>query len=140
MHWSLSIIFESARQASFTGTTVTDPNGVEHNAVPFLFVISKDLGEASAISGVLSSFCDSCLVPRKELHLVTRANQHGYPPRQEDDMWCVFQQMQALWDAGAPRVRLTELSREHGIHFVEVSRPLLGIPDSGLFPNAILCQ
>ena len=120
MHWSLSILFESARKASFTGTAVTDPHGVHHNAVPFLFVISKDLGEASAISGVLSSFCDSCLVPRKELSLVTEANRHGYPARLEDEMWCVYQQMAELRKAGAPRVRITELSREHGIHFVEV--------------------
>ena len=122
MHWSLSIIFESTRQASFDGTSVTDPHGVEHNAVSFLFVISKDLGEASAISGVLSSVCDSCLVPRKELNLVTKANRGGYAARVEDDMWCVYQQMYQLRQAGAPRVRLTELSREHGIHFVEVSR------------------
>lgn len=124
MHWALSIIFETARKASFTGTAVTDPNGVNHNAVPFLFVISKDLGEASAISGVLASFCDSCRVPRKELHLVTKANQRGYPARLEDDMWCVYQQMQRLRDAGAPRARISELNKEHGIHFVEV-RPCL---------------
>ena len=120
MHWSLSIIFESAREASFTGFEMKDPEGVVHNAVPFIHVISKDLGEASAISGVRSSACDSCLVPTDELHLLKKANQGGYAPRLEDNMWCTVQEMQRHKNARAPHARILELNREHGIHFIEV--------------------
>lgn len=121
MHWSLSIIFESTRKASFTGFELKDPDGVAHNAVPFILVISKDLGEASAISGVRSSSCDSCLVPSNELHLISKANQGGYAARLEDEMWCVFQEMQQHRDARAPQARIKELNVEHGVHFTEVS-------------------
>jgi hypothetical protein len=67
MNWSLSIVFEFARQASFTGFTFQDPSGIKRKAVPFIFVISKDLSEAAAISSVRSSACDSCLVSKKDL-------------------------------------------------------------------------
>ena len=121
MHWSLSIIFETARDASFDGFKMTDPEGVVHNAVPFIHVISKDLGEASAISGVRSSACDSCLVPIDELHCLKKANQGAYDARLEDDMWCAVQEMQRHRVARAPHARIQELNREHGIHFIEVS-------------------
>ena len=120
MHWAMSIIFESARRASFTGFEVTDPHGKEHNAVPFIYVISKDLGEASSISGVRANSCDSCLVPPTELHKVTKANQGGFAARLEDDMYCVVNEMQKLRADRAPQERIKELNKEHGIHFVEV--------------------
>ncbi|GAQ92408.1 hypothetical protein KFL_010090040 [Klebsormidium nitens] len=119
MNWSMSIVFETTREASYTGFQVTDPNGAQHNAVPFIYVISKDLGEASSISGVRSNSCDSCLVPTTEMHLVTRANQGAYDARLEDDMWGVVQQMQRKRDERAPHARILELNKEHGIHFSE---------------------
>lgn len=124
MHWSLSIIFESARKASFTGFEMKDPEGVVHNAVPFIHVISKDLGEASAISGVRSSACDSCLVPTDELHFLKKANQGGYAARLEDDMWCAVQEMQRHRNTRAPHARIAELNRKHGVHFIEVKHCL----------------
>lgn len=120
MHWALSIVFESTRLASYTGFSMKDPAGVSHNAVPFIYVISKDLGEASSISGVRSSSCDSCLVPSKELHCITHANQGGYGARLEDNMWLVFNKMHRHRLAGAPQERIRELNDEHGIHYVEV--------------------
>ena len=120
MNWSMSIVFESTREASYKGFQVTDPNGAQHNAVPFIYVISKDLGEASSISGVRSNSCDSCLIPTTEMHLVTRANQGAYDARLEDDMWGVVQQMQRKRDERAPHARILELNKEHGIHFSEV--------------------
>ena len=122
MNWCLSIIFESARQASFTGFTFQDPKGVDRKAVPFIFVISKDLGEASAISSVRASACDSCLVPSEDLPSLKEACVHGFPTRREDDMWLVLQQMHDFREAGAPKARILELVKEHGIHYQEVSR------------------
>jgi hypothetical protein len=86
LNWALSIIFESAHLASFTGVDIVDPNGVKRKAVPFKFAISKDLGEASSISSMRSSACDSCLVPRKELACLLEACKTGYPPMRRS-MW-----------------------------------------------------
>jgi hypothetical protein len=61
--------------------------------LPFIFVIFKDLGKASAISSVRSSPCDSCLVPKEDLHLLKKAVTDGFPRRREDDMWLVLQEM-----------------------------------------------
>jgi hypothetical protein len=79
MNWALSIVFESARQASFTGFTFKDPSNVKRKAVPFIFVISKDLGKASAISSVRSSACDSCLVPNEDLPSLKMLLQTAFP-------------------------------------------------------------
>lgn len=120
MHWALSIVFESTRKASYTGFSIKDPSGVSHNAVPFIYVISKDLGEASSISGVRSTYCDSCLVPSNEMHLITHANQGGYGARLEDRMWTVWNSMHKHRVAGAAQARIKELGKEHGINYVEV--------------------
>jgi hypothetical protein len=132
MNWCLSIVFESARQASFTGFTFQDPSGVKRKAVPFIFVISKDLGEASAISSVRSSACDSCLVSKEDLPSLKKAVVDGFPRRREDDMWLVLQQMYNHRERGAPKARILELVKEHGIHYQEVSRQL---SLSCTFPN-----
>ena len=132
MNWALSIVFESARQASFTGFTFQDPSGVKRKAVPFIFVISKDLGEASAISSVRSSACDSCLVPNEDLPSLKKAVTDGFPRRREDDMWLVLQEMHNHRAHGAPKVRILELVKEHGIHYQEVGRQL---SLSCTFPN-----
>jgi hypothetical protein len=87
LNWALSIIFESAHLASFRGVDIVDPNGVKRKAVPFIYCISKDLGEASSISSVRSSACISCLVPRKELACLRKACETGDPPRCEGAMW-----------------------------------------------------
>jgi hypothetical protein len=47
MHGSLGIMFESTRQASYTSFEFMDPDGVKRKGTPFIYVISKDLGEAS---------------------------------------------------------------------------------------------
>jgi hypothetical protein len=78
LNWALSIIFESTRLASFRGVDIVNPNGVKRKAVPFMYCISKDLGEASSISSVRSSACDSCLVSRKEL---ARGLRDGVPSK-----------------------------------------------------------
>jgi hypothetical protein len=103
MNLALSIVFESARQASFTGFTFRDPSGVKRKAVPFIFVIFKDLGKASAISSVRSSACDSCLVPNKDLPLLKKAVTDGFPRRREDDMWLVLQEMHNIARTVLPR-------------------------------------
>jgi hypothetical protein len=125
MNWALSIVFESARQATFTGFTFQDPSGVKRKAVPFIFVISKDLGEASAVSSVRSSACDSCLVPNEDLPALKKAVTDGFPRRREDDMWLVLQEMHNHRVHGAPKVCILELVKEHGIHYQEVGRQLL---------------
>jgi hypothetical protein len=81
MHGSLGIMFESTRQASYTGFEFVDPDGVKWKGVPFIYVISKDLGEASSILGVRQTCCDSCLVPPNELNQLRHAIETGYPVR-----------------------------------------------------------
>jgi hypothetical protein len=124
MNWALSIVFESARQASFTEFTFQNPSGVKRKAVPFIFVISKDLGEASAISSVRSSACDPCLVPNEDLPSLKKAVTDGFPRRREDDMWLVLQEMHNHRQHGASKARILELVKEHGIHYQEVGRQL----------------
>jgi hypothetical protein len=121
MNWALSIVFESARQASFTGFTFQDPSGVKRKAVPFIFVISKDLGEASAISSVRSSACYSCLVPNEDLPSLKKAVIDGFPRRREDDMWLILQEMHNHRAHIAPKVCILELVKEHGIHYRQLS-------------------
>jgi hypothetical protein len=133
MNWALSIVFESARQAFFTGFTFEDLSGVKRKAVPFIFVIFKVLGEASAISFVRSSARDSCLVPNEDLPSLKKAVTDGFPRRREDDMWLVLQEMHNFHRShGAPKVRILELVKEHGIHYQEVGRQL---SLSCTFPN-----
>jgi hypothetical protein len=124
MNWALSIVFESARQAFFTGFTFQDPSGVKRKAVPFIFVIFKDLSKASAISSVRSSACDSCLVPNEDLPLQKYDVTDGFPRQREDDMWLVLQKMHNHRAHGAPKVRILELVKEHGIHYQEGGRQL----------------
>jgi hypothetical protein len=83
MHGSLGIMFESTRQALYTGFEFVDADGVKRKGVPFIYVISKDLGEASSISSVRQTCCDSCLVPLNELNQLRHAVETGYPLRTE---------------------------------------------------------
>jgi hypothetical protein len=124
MNWALYIVFESARQASFTGFTFQDPSGVKRKAVHFNLVISKDLGEASAISSVRSSACDSCLVPNEDLPSLKKAVTDGFPRPGEDDMWLVLQELHNHPEHDAPKARILKLEKEHGIHYQEVGRQL----------------
>jgi hypothetical protein len=100
--------------------------------VPFIFVIFKDLGKASAISSVRSSACNSCLVPNKDLPSLKKAVTDGFPRRREDDMWLVLQEMHNHCEHGDPKARILELVKEHGIHYQEVGRQL---SLSCTFPN-----
>jgi hypothetical protein len=86
MHGSLGIMFESTRQASYTGFEFVDPDGVKQKGVPFIYVVSKDLEEASSISDVRQTCCDSCLVPPNELSQLRHAVETGYPVRTEAAM------------------------------------------------------
>jgi hypothetical protein len=132
MNWTLSIVFEFARQAFFTGFTFQDPSGVKRKAVPFIFVIFEDLSEASAISSVRSSACDSCLVPNEDLPSLKKAVRDAFPRRREDDMWLVLQEIHNHRAHGAPKVHILELVKEHGIHYQKVGRQL---SLSCTFPN-----
>jgi hypothetical protein len=122
MHGSLGIIFESARKASYTGFDFVDPNGVKLEGVPFIYVISKDLGEASSISGVRQTCFDSCLVPPNELNQLRHAVETGYPVRSEGAMTPLIHEILNLKDnPNVPRVRVTEKCKEYGVHPVIVS-------------------
>jgi hypothetical protein len=79
MHGSLRIMFESTRQASYTGFKFVDSDGVQRKWVLFIYVISKDLGEASSISSVRDDCYDSCLVTPNELNQLRHVVETGYP-------------------------------------------------------------
>lgn len=122
MHGSLGILFESTRTASYTGFDFVDPDGVTRKGVPFIYVISKDLGEAMAISGVRQTCCDSCLVPPDELNQLRHAVETGYPVRTEAAMTPLIHEILDLKeDPNVPQVRVTEKCREYGVHPVVVS-------------------
>jgi hypothetical protein len=122
MHASLGIIFESARKASYTGFEFVDPNGVKQKGVSFIYVISKDLGEASSILGVRQTCCDSCLVPPNELNQLRHAVETGYLVRTEAAMKPLIHEILDLKDnPNVPWVRVTEKCEEYGVHPVIVS-------------------
>jgi hypothetical protein len=103
MHGSLGIMFESTRQASYTGFKFVDPDGVQRKGVPFIYVISKDLGEALSISSVRGNCCDSCLVPPNEL------NQLRHAAETEGAMTPLIHEILNLKEnPNIPRVRVTE--------------------------------
>jgi hypothetical protein len=122
MHGSLGIMFESTRQASYTGFEFVDPDGVKRKGVPFIYVISKDLGEASSISDVRQTCCDSCLVPPNELNQLRHAFETGYPVRTEAAMTPLIDEILKLKEnPNVPQVRVTEKCNESGVHPVMVS-------------------
>ena len=125
MHGALGIVFESARAASYTGFEFVDPFGDKRKGVPLLYAISKDLGEASSISGVRSNCCDSCLVGRKELNKVREALAGEYTVRTEADMCPKIMEIMDLQEGGAPQVRITEKCQEYGVHPVTVGATAL---------------
>jgi hypothetical protein len=99
-----------------------DPDGVKRKGVPFIYVISKDLGEASSISGVRQTCCDSCLVPPNELNQLRHAVKTRYPVRSEGAMTPLIHEILNLKDnPNVPRVRVTEKCKEYGVHPVIVS-------------------
>ena len=121
MHGGLGIVFESTRLASHTGFEFVDPFGNKRKGVPLLYAISKDLGEASSISGVRSNLCDSCQVGWKEMNKLPEALAVTYPIRTEADMCPKIIKIMDLQDEGAPQVRITEKCQEYGVHPVTVS-------------------
>lgn len=123
-HDSMSIIFESGRKASYTGFDFIDPHGTPRKGVPQLFIIAKDLGEASAISGVKTNLCDSCHVPPKELNQLRKALGGDYAPREEERMKLALRDMFDLRDSKAPERRVEELQWVNGLHVIYVSELL----------------
>jgi hypothetical protein len=122
MHSSLGILFKSTKQASYTGFEFMDPDGVKRKGVPFIYVISKDLGEASFISGVGQTCCDSCLVPPNELNQLRHAVETGYPARTEAAMTPLIEEILNLKEnLDVPQVRVTEKCKKYGVHPVMVS-------------------
>jgi hypothetical protein len=63
-------------------------------------------------------------VPNEDLPLLKKAVTDGFPRRREDDMWLVLQEMHNHREHGAPKARILELVKEHGIHYQEVGRQL----------------
>jgi hypothetical protein len=122
MHNSLGISFESTRQASYTSFEFVNPDGVKRKGVPFIYVISKDLGEASSILGVRQTCCDSCFVPPNELNQLQHAVETGYPVRTEAAMTPPIDEILNLKkNPNVPQVRMTEKCKEYGVHPVMVS-------------------
>jgi hypothetical protein len=122
MHGSLGIMFESIRQASYTGFEFVDPDGVKRKGVPFIYVISKDLEEASSILSVRQTCCDSCLVPPNELNQLRHAVETGYPVRTEAAMTPLIDKILKLKEnPNVPQVRVTEKCKAYGVHPVMVS-------------------
>jgi hypothetical protein len=116
------LMFDSTRQASYTGFEFVDPDGVKRKGVSFIYVISKDLGEASFILGVRQTCCDSCLVPPNELNQLRHAVETGHPFRTEAAMTLLIDEILKLKEnPNVPRVRVTEKCKEYGVHPVMVS-------------------
>ena len=114
-------MFESTRLASLCGFEFVDPFGNKRKGVPLLYAISKDLGEASSISGVRGNLCDSCQVGWKEMNKLPEALAGTYPIRTEADLCPKIMKVMDLQDEGAPQVRITEKCQEYGVHPVTVS-------------------
>jgi hypothetical protein len=122
MRGSLGIMFESTRQASYTGFEFVDPDGVKLKGVPFIYVISKNLGEASSILGVRQTYCDSCLVPPNELNQLRHAFETGYSVRTEEAITPLIDEiLKPKENPNVPQVQVTEKCKEYGIHPVMVS-------------------
>ena len=114
---SLAIITEDARQASFTGIEFQDPRGVTRKGVPMLYCISKDLGEASTISNVMSNHCDSCLVRPEKLHDLPGALAGEYGPRLEPNMRAAVNGLIDLKeDPTVSKKAVAEERRKNGVH------------------------
>jgi hypothetical protein len=126
MHSSLGIMFESTRQASYTGFEFVDPDGVKRKGVPFIYMISNDLGEALSISSVRQTCCDSCLVASNELNQLRHAIEMGYPVRTEVGMTPLIDEILKLKEnPNVPQVRVTEICQSVQI----VVRSFQTIPD-----------
>jgi hypothetical protein len=122
MHGSLGIMFESTRQTSHTCFEFVDLDRVKQRGVPFIYVISKDLGEASSISGVRQTCCKFCLVPPNELNQLRHAVETGYPVRTEAAMTPLIDEILKLKEnPNVPQVRVTEKCKKYGVHPVMVS-------------------
>ena len=114
---ALAIVTNDAREASYTGIEFKDPCGITRKGVPMIFCISKDLGEASAISNVMNNRCDSCLVPRDELHNLAGALAGEYGPRLEPEMRVAINGMLDLKDdPRVARARVIDERTKHGVH------------------------
>jgi hypothetical protein len=99
-----------------------DSDGVKQKGVPFIYVISKDLKQASSILGVMQTCCDSCLVPPNELNQLRHAVETGYPVRTEAAMTPLIDEILKLKEnPNVPQVRMTEKCKKYGVHPVMVS-------------------
>ena len=114
---SFSIITNDARLASYTGIDFVDPSGVTRKGVPMIYCISKDLGEASTISNVMTNHCDSCMVPRTELHNLQGALAGEFGPRLEPAMRAAVHRILDLKENPAvTRKAVDEERQKHGVH------------------------